>query len=181
MLFLSADVTNLIGISPVFGAFLLGAILSSEREFRTAVFTRLHDLVMVFFLPIFFTYTGLRTDIGSMTNGLLWVLCGLIVLVAFLGKCGGSMIAALLAGVSRPDAFSIGVMMNTRGLMELIVVNIGYELGVIPKSVFFMLVVMAVTTTFMTAPMLRRTLRGVSEGLDTGRDTANLSAQVRAS
>jgi len=180
-LFLSADITNFIGISPVFGAFLLGAILSSEREFRAAVFARLHDLVMVFFLPIFFTYTGLRTDVGSMTSGLLWVLCGLIILVAFLGKCGGSMVAALLAGVSRSDAFSIGVMMNTRGLMELIVVNIGYELGVIPKSVFFMLVVMAVTTTFMAAPMLRRTLRGVSEDLDPGRDTVRLPEQASVS
>ena len=91
------------------------------------------------------------------------------------------MVAALLAGVSRSDAFSIGVMMNIRGLMELIVVNIGYELGVIPKSVFFMLVVMAVTTTFMTAPMLRRTLREVSEDLDPRRDTAILPEQARVS
>lgn len=158
VLLISANTINFIGISPVFGAFLMGTILSSEDGFRKALFARLYDVVMVFFLPIFFTHTGLRTDIHSMTSGTLWTMCIVIVALAFLGKCGGCTAAALLSGLHLRDALSIGVMMNTRGLMELVVINLGYELGVIPQSLFFMLVVMALVTTFMTGPLLRWTL-----------------------
>jgi Kef-type K+ transport system membrane component KefB len=119
---------------------------------------RLRDFVTVFFLPIFFTFTGLRTDIGSMTGGTMWLLCGLVLLAAMVGKFGGCAVAARLSGMQWREAASVGVMMNTRALMELIVINIGYDLGVIPKSVFFMLVFMAVVTTYMTAPILQRLL-----------------------
>lgn len=156
LIFVSAICTNLIGIFSIFGAFLLGAILSDQPEFVAAVRNRLSDFVTVFFLPIFFTYTGLRTDIGTMTGMDLWLLCGLVLLAATAGKLGGCTLAARWNGFSWRDASIIGVMMNTRALMELIVINIGFELGIIPRSVFFMLVFMAIFTTYMTAPVLRR-------------------------
>ena len=152
----AAAATNLIGIFSIFGAFFLGAILYDQHEFRAAVQERLRDFVTVFFLPIFFTYTGLRTDIGTMSGSALWVMCGLVLLAAFVGKFGGCSLAARANGLPWREASIIGVMMNTRALMELIVINIGFELGVIPKSVFFMLVVMAVASTYITAPILRR-------------------------
>jgi Kef-type K+ transport system membrane component KefB len=158
MIFLAAAVTNKIGIFSIFGGFVMGAIIYDMHEFREAVVRRLRDFVTVFFLPIFFTFTGLRTDIGSMTGGLMWMLCGLVLLVAMLGKFGGCTLAARFSGMQWREAASVGVMMNTRALMELIVINIGYDLGVIPKSVFFMLVFMAVFTTYMTAPILQRLL-----------------------
>jgi len=159
LVFLSAAVTNLIGIFSIFGAFFMGALLSDQDRLRSAIQGRMRDFVTVFFLPIFFTYTGLRTDIGTMRGGLLWVMCGLVLLTAFVGKFGGCWLAARMHGLPWREASMIGIMMNTRALMELIVVNIGFELGVIPKSVFFMLVLMAVVTTYITTPVLRRLLR----------------------
>jgi Kef-type K+ transport system membrane component KefB len=116
----------------------------------------MRDFVTVFFLPIFFTYTGLRTDIGAMTGRTLWLMCGLVLLTAFIGKFGGCTIAARLSGFPWREAAMTGVMMNTRALMELIVINVGYDLGVIPRSVFFMLVLMAVASTYITTPILQR-------------------------
>jgi Kef-type K+ transport system membrane component KefB len=159
MMFAAAAVTNVIGIFSIFGAFLFGAILYDQHEFGAAVQERLRDFVTVFFLPIFFTYTGLRTDIGTMKGGVLWLMCGLVLLVAFVGKFGGCWLAARLNGLPWREASIIGIMMNTRALMELIVINIGFELGVVPKSVFFMLVLMAVASTYITAPALRRLIR----------------------
>ena len=159
LMLVSAAATNLIGIFSIFGAFFLGAILYDQHEFRAAVQERLRDFVTVFFLPIFFTYTGLRTDIGTMSGRILWLMCGLVLLAAFVGKFGGCLLAARVNGLPWREASIIGVMMNTRALMELIVINIGFELGVIPKSVFFMLVVMAVASTYITAPVLRRLIR----------------------
>ena len=156
LILLSAICTNLIGIFSIFGAFFLGAILYDQTELVAAIRRRLSDFVTVFFLPIFFTYTGLRTDIGSMSGSGMWFFCGLVLLAAIVGKFGGCTLAARSNGLPWREASIIGVMMNTRALMELIVINIGYDLGVIPKSVFFMLVFMAVVTTYMTAPILRR-------------------------
>lgn len=159
MIFLAALVTNLIGIFSIFGAFFFGAILYDQHEFREAVRARMRDFVTAFFLPIFFTYTGLRTDIGSMTGAALWTMCGLVLLTASIGKFGGCSLAARLNGLPWREASMIGVMMNTRALMELIVINIGFDLGVIPKNVFFMLVFMAVFTTYITTPVLRQLVR----------------------
>ena len=156
LILLSAICTNLIGIFSIFGAFFLGAILYDQTVLVAAIRRRLSDFVTVFFLPIFFTYTGLRTDIGTMAGNGMWFFCGLILLAAIVGKFGGCTLAARANGLPWREASIIGVMMNTRALMELIVINIGYDLGVIPKSVFFMLVFMAVVTTYMTAPILRR-------------------------
>jgi len=159
IVFLAAALTNLIGIFSIFGAFFLGSLLFDQQEFREAIKGYMQDFVTVFFVPIFFTYTGLRTDIGTMAGGSLWVMCGLVLVTAFVGKFGGCSLAARLSGVPWREASMIGVMMNTRALMELIVINIGYELGIIPKSVFFMLVFMAVVTTYVTTPALRRLVR----------------------
>jgi len=161
LVFTSSIITNLIGLFSIFGAFVMGAILFDQHEFREAVMRRLWDFVTVFFLPIFFTYTGLRTDIGTMQGG-LWASCFLILFVSIFGKLVGGTAAARLCGISWRESFSVGVMMNTRGLMELIVVNVGYNLGVIPSSVFFMLVFMAVVTTFMTSPILSRLIKGTA-------------------
>jgi Kef-type K+ transport system membrane component KefB len=158
--FISAAITNAIGIFAIFGGFMMGAILYDQHEVREAVKHRLDDFVTVFFLPIFFTYTGLRTDIGAMTGGLLWVFCGLVLAAAVAGKIGGCALAARMTGLPAREASIVGVMMNTRGLMELIVINVGYDLNIVPKPVFFMLVLMAVLTTYMTTPILRRLMRG---------------------
>ncbi len=153
-------VTNRIGIFAIFGAFVLGAILSEEHEFREAVNRKFMDFVTVFFLPIFFAYTGARTDIGTLGTPLLWGLCGLVCLAAIVGKFGGCGLAAWLTGSRPREAACIGVMMNARGLMELVVINVGKDLGVIPDSVYCMLVLMALLTTVMTTPILLRTMRG---------------------
>jgi Kef-type K+ transport system membrane component KefB len=171
MVLLSAAITNVIGIFALFGGFTMGAIFYDQRELRDAIHRRLNDFVTTFFLPIFFTYTGLRTDVGSMTGGRLWLFCGLVLLAATIGKYGGCTLAARWNGVPPREASIIGVMMNARGLTELIVINVGYELGILPKTVFFMLVFMAVATTYMTTPSLRRLFRG-SELWDSYRASA---------
>ena len=160
LLFGCAAITNWIGIFAVFGAFLLGAVLSSETAFHDAISRRLHDLVIAFFLPIFFTYTGLRTDVRSLGSWEMWLLGGVVIAAAIVGKFGGCTLAARLSGLRLREAGCIGAMMNTRGLMELIVINLGYELRVIPQSVFCMLVLMAMITTLMTTPLLIRFMRG---------------------
>ena len=156
---LSAAVTNVIGLFSIFGGFIMGAILFDQHELKEAILVRLRDFITVFFLPIFFTFTGLRTDIGTMHGSTAWLLCAMVLGAAILGKMGGCYVAARFSGYSRQEAKAVGILMNTRALMELVVVNIGYEIGVIPKDVFFMLVFMAVTTTYMTTPLLRAVLR----------------------
>jgi len=160
LVLLSSLATNAIGIFSLFGAFMMGAVLYDQARLREAIHRRLNDFVTTFFLPIFFTYTGLRTDAGAMAGGKLWLFCGLVLMCAMIGKYGGCTWAARWNGVSRREASIIGVMMNARGLTELIVINVGYELGILPKTVFFMLVFMAVATTYITTPVLRRLFRG---------------------
>lgn len=155
----SAVITNLIGIFSIFGGFIVGAILYDQTDFREAVRQRLRDFTTVFFLPIFFTYTGLRTDVGTMHGKEAWLLFGLVLLAAAVGKFGGSSVAARLSGFSIPESCSVGILMNTRALMELVAVNIGFDLGLIPRNLFFMLVMMAVITTFMAAPIMRSLIR----------------------
>lgn len=155
-----AIVTNLIGIFAVFGAFVLGAVLSGAPGLRVAVQRRLSDFVTAFFVPVFFAYTGLRTDVGSLGSWELWLLCGLVSAAAALGKLGGCGLAAWLSGYSARESACIGMLMNTRGLMALIVINLGKDLGVIPDSVFCMLVLMALATTMLTTPTLLRLMPG---------------------
>jgi Kef-type K+ transport system membrane component KefB len=161
LVLLCSIITNLIGIFAVFGAFILGAVLSSEQAFRQAVTRRLRDFVTAFFLPIFFAYTGLRTNVGSLgASWELWGLCLAVLTVAVVGKVGGCGVAARLGGFSTREAACIGVLMNTRGLMELIVINLGKDMGVLPDSVFCMLVLMAMLTTLLTTPLLVRVMGG---------------------
>jgi Kef-type K+ transport system membrane component KefB len=133
---------------------LLGTTLSFERRFAEVVSHRLRDLVTAFFLPIFFTYTGLRTDMRYLGSVEMWLLGGMVQAAAVVGKFGGCGVAAWLSGLSKREAACVGVTMNTRALIELVVINLGHELHVIPRSVFCMLVLMALVTTVMTTPIL---------------------------
>ena len=152
--------TNLIGIFAIFGAFTLGTALSDEPGFRKFMTAHLRDLLSVIFLPVFFAYTGLRTDIGTLNSLLHWGLFLAVLGCAVLGKLGGCALAARWSGFSPRKALCIGTLMNTRGLMELIVINVGRDLGVLPDSVYCMLVLMALTTTVMTTPLLLQLVRG---------------------
>ena len=151
---LAAVATNLIGIFAVFGAFLLGAVLSDQTELQRAAHAKLHDIVTSFFVPVFFTYTGLRTDISALHGGSMWLVCGAVVAAAVAGKLAGCGLAARASGFTWKEAGIIGAMMNARGLMALIAINLGYELGVVPRSLFCMLVIMALATTVLTTPLL---------------------------
>jgi Kef-type K+ transport system membrane component KefB len=151
---LSAIATNLIGIFAVFGAFLLGAILSDQHDLARAAHAKLYDIVTSFFVPVFFTYTGLRTDISSLHGVTPWLICGVLVAAAVAGKLIGCGLAARVSGFNWKESGIIGTMMNARGLMALIAINLGYELGVVPRSLFCMLVIMALTTTILTTPLL---------------------------
>lgn len=155
LLLASSWATELIGIHALFGAFLLGAIIPKEGGLATALAEKLEDVAVVLLLPVFFAYSGLRTQIGLLNSAESWATCGAIILLACLGKFGGSAIAARFTGLRWREAGAIGVLMNTRGLMELIVLNIGLDLGVISPKLFTMMVVMALVTTFMTTPLLR--------------------------
>lgn len=150
----SAFLAEIIGIHALFGAFLAGVIMPPHFNFRKIMMEKVEDLSLVLLLPLFFVFTGLRTQIGLLNEGHLWAVCGWIVLTAVAGKFGGSAFAARFVGQSWKDSLSIGALMNTRGLMELIVLNIGYDLGVLTPEVFSMMVIMALVTTFMTGPAL---------------------------
>jgi Kef-type K+ transport system membrane component KefB len=151
---LSSVATEFIGIHAIFGAFLIGTIIPHHSKVATQVTERIADIVRVMFLPAFFAFTGLRTEIGLIESGQDWLTCAVIVLVATAGKFGGTAIAAKASGLSWRDSGALGILMNTRGLVELIVLNIGLDLGVIAPRLFTMLVIMALVTTLMTAPVL---------------------------
>ncbi|MDO8249659.1 MAG: cation:proton antiporter [Rhodoferax sp.] len=154
-IFLSAMTTYQLGIFAIFGGFMMGVLLHDEHAFVRAWTTRISPFVMVFFLPIFFTYTGLRTNIGSLDTLAAWGWCALIIFLATLGKYGGAYLAARAAGMNHHEGKVMGIMMNTRALMELIVINVGYDLGVISQQMFTILVIMAIFSTVVTSPLLR--------------------------
>jgi Kef-type K+ transport system membrane component KefB len=156
----SALVTEAIGIHALFGAFLLGAIVPHDSLLARELTHRIEDFVVVLLLPIFFAFTGLRTQIGLLESAGDWMLCLVIIAVACAGKFGGSAIAGRLTGLGWREACSLGVLMNTRGLMELVVLNVGLDLGVISPRLFAMLVIMAVVTTLLTSPLLHLLERG---------------------
>jgi Kef-type K+ transport system membrane component KefB len=158
LLLVAALITSRIGIFAIFGAFLLGASLSGSPRVREAVAAQFSDFVTVFFLPIFFTFTGLRTNVGSLATPEAWGWAAAVFAVAVLGKWGGCGLAARLGGLPAGEASCVGVLMNTRALMELIVVNVGMDLGVIPPAVYCMLVFMAIGTTLMATPLAVRFL-----------------------
>lgn len=155
IIFVSAMATYKIGIFAIFGGFMMGVILFDQVKLVEAWRAKIADFVTVFFLPIFFTYTGLRTNVQALGSLELWAWFAVILALATLGKFGGSYWAARHCGLNPVESKIIGVMMNTRALMELIVLNIGYDLGVIPSNVFTMLVLMAIISTVITSPALR--------------------------
>ncbi|MDE2290733.1 MAG: cation:proton antiporter, partial [Elusimicrobia bacterium] len=157
--FLSGLCTELIGIHPLFGAFLAGAIAPPAPGLRSYLRERLGGFTTLFLLPLFFAFSGLRTRIGLLAGPEAWEACGLILLVAVTGKFAGCALAARLVGSSLPEAVSVGALMNTRGLMELVALNVGYDLGVVSAPVFAMLVLMALATTAMAGPVLSRVER----------------------
>ncbi|MDB5272518.1 MAG: Na+/H+-exchanging protein [Chitinophagaceae bacterium] len=154
ILLLSAFTTEVIGIHALFGAFLAGVIMPSNMNFRNIFIEKIEDVSLVLLLPLFFVFTGLRTQIGLLNDLYLWKICGLIVLVAVVGKFVGSTLSARYVGQTWRDSLTIGALMNTRGLMELVVLNIGYDLGVLSPEIFAMMVIMALATTLMTGPAL---------------------------
>jgi Kef-type K+ transport system membrane component KefB len=156
---LSAVATEFIGIHAIFGAFLLGAIIPRDSLIARHVNERIEDIVRVMFLPAFFAFTGLRTEIGLVQGAGDWLLCGVIIVVATVGKFGGTLLASRIAGLDWRHSATLGILMNTRGLVELIVLNIGLDLGMITPRLFTMLVIMALVTTLMTSPILSMLLK----------------------
>ena len=150
----SALTTEILGIHALFGAFLAGVIMPSKTAFRHALKLRLENFSSILLLPLFFAFIGLRTQIGLLEGISGWGICLLIIFVATLGKLGGGMVTARLTGVTWLDSFRLGALMNTRGLMELIALNLGYDLGILSPAIFAMLVIMGLTTTVFTVPLL---------------------------
>ena len=150
----SALITETIGIHALFGAFLAGVVMPPSTEFRIFLKDKLEAFGSYALLPLFFVFTGLRTQVGLLTEWHDWLMCGAIILVAIAGKLGGSMLMGRWTGMSWSQAFAIGTLMNTRGLVELVVLNIGYDLGILSGRIFAMMVLMALVTTFMTGPLL---------------------------
>lgn len=152
--FASALFTEVIGIHALFGAFLAGAIMPANARLRSFLRDELETFTTVLLLPLFFAFTGLRTQIGLLADSESWLLCMIVIFVAVAGKFGGGTLAARWTGISWKDSLAIGVLMNTRGLMELIVLNIGYDMGILSPRIFAMMVLMALVTTFMAGPLL---------------------------
>jgi len=155
VIFISGLVTYKLGVFVIFGGFIAGVMLHDHPRFVAAWKTSVANFVTVFFLPIFFTFTGLRTNVHGLDSLALWGWCLTIIGAALFGKFAGCSLAARFCGLSWPDAGCLGIMMNTRALMELVVINVGFDLGVIPPNVFTMLVLMAIFSTIITAPFMR--------------------------
>lgn len=153
-LIVSAYMTEIIGIHALFGAFMTGAIMPDSTKFRNIFIEKVEDVALILLLPLFFVFTGLRTQIGLINDPELLRITGYIILVAVAGKFVGSALAAKFVGQNWRDSLTIGALMNTRGLMELVVLNIGFDLGVLSPEVFTMMVIMALVTTFMTGPAI---------------------------
>lgn len=153
-LLISAWTTEIIGIHALFGAFMAGVIMPSNSSFRNIFIEKVEDVAQVLLLPLFFVFTGLRTEIGLLNEADHWHTLGWVIVIAVVGKFVGSALAARVVGQSWHNSLSIGALMNTRGLMELVALNIGYDLGVLTAEMFAILVLMALITTFMTGPAL---------------------------
>jgi len=156
---LSALVTESIGIHAIFGAFLLGVMVPPDSRVARELKEKLEGLVLVLLLPAYFAFTGMRTQIGLVQGAEQWLLFAVIVLVASAGKFGGTFLAARSTGSAPREAAALGILMNTRGLMELVVLNIGLDLKVISPTLFAMMVLMALITTVATSPVLHAITR----------------------
>jgi Kef-type K+ transport system membrane component KefB len=154
LVFAAGLCTEWLGLHLLFGAFMMGAIMPKEQKFVQYVLDRFETVTVTLLLPLFFAFTGLRTNIGLLKGGEMWMYCGLIVLVATVGKLGGSTLASWLTGMPLREAAGLGTLMNTRGLMELVILDIGLDIKVISPALFSMMVAMALITTFMATPLL---------------------------
>ena len=176
LLLLSAYATNAIGIHPVFGAFLMGIILPRRTVFIEQV-RSLDQVNNLLFLPLFFVYSGLRTQIGLISAPALWLICLLVLAVACAGKILSGSLSVRWMGESWRESLSLGVLMNTRGLVDLIVLNIGLDLGVLSPTLFAMLVIMAIVTTMMASPLLPLLGYRQKSSQDTGQEIDNIKQE----
>ncbi len=158
--FTSATITSSLHVFAIIGGFVIGVALHDDRRFVAEWKRRMSPLVTVLLLPMFFTYTGLRTDVGTLGSASELLLCAGVIAIAFLGKLGGVFAGARAMGISSRDSLAIATCMNTRALMELVALNIGLDLGVLPPSMFTKLVLMAIVSTFIATPLIRRLTRG---------------------
>jgi Kef-type K+ transport system membrane component KefB len=147
--------TEALGLHLLFGAFMAGTVMPKDARFVAYLTEKFESVTVLLLLPLFFAFTGLRTRVGLVKGGEMWFYCILIIGVAVLGKLGGTSIAARAGGLSWLEATALGILMNTRGLMELVILNIGLDLKVISQALFSMMVMMALITTFMTTPLLQ--------------------------
>lgn len=154
MLFICSLATEAIGVHALFGAFVAGVAMPSAKAFRDQLILRIENFASLFLLPLFFAFSGLRTQLNLLNDPMSWLVCLGIIGLATLGKLGGTMVTARLTGMGWRDSFSLGALMNTRGLVELVALNIGYDLGILSPRIFAMMVLMALVTTFMTGPLL---------------------------
>jgi Kef-type K+ transport system membrane component KefB len=154
LLLASSFATESVGVHALFGAFMAGLVMPREENFRLRLSTSIVPLSTTLLLPVFFAYTGLRTSFGLVRGGKMWLYLAAVLAVAIVGKLAGSMMAARINGLPWRESAALGVLLNTRGLIELVILNVGYDLGVISKEMFTLMVIMALTTTFMTAPLL---------------------------
>ena len=153
-LLVASWITERVGVGAVFGAFLFGAVVPKARGLARHLAEKLEDLVLLLLVPLFFAVSGLRTQIRLLDGPEAWELCAVVVVVGCVGKIAGSALAARVAGLAWREAGALGVLMNTRGLMALIVLNIGLDRGILPPSLFTMLIVMALVTTLIATPLL---------------------------
>ncbi|MDR1368723.1 MAG: cation:proton antiporter [Dysgonamonadaceae bacterium] len=154
VLIISAYVTEVLGVHALFGAFMAGVVMPSNPKFRKILTEKVEDISLSIFLPLFFVSTGLKTQIGLIGTTEEWITCLVFILFAVIGKVLGTAFAARITGEPWKDSWSLGALMNTRGLMELIVLTIGYEMGILPQAIFVMLVLMTLATTVMTGPLM---------------------------
>jgi Kef-type K+ transport system membrane component KefB len=150
----SAYLTEIIGIHALFGAFVAGLIMPPNVKFRSILIEKIEDVAIILLLPIFFVISGLRTEIGLLNNPYLWKITGIVILIAVAGKFAGSAFSLRFVGQSWRESLIIGALMNTRGLMQLVVLSIGYDLGVISPEIYTIMILMALVTTIMTGPAL---------------------------
>jgi Kef-type K+ transport system membrane component KefB len=156
-LFLSSWVSGIVGIHALFGAFLAGVVWPRTNLNLETAAARIEPITMAVLIPLFFSYTGLRTNIGAL-NGGLWLTVLAIIAIATVGKAGGGFAGAKIMGFDKRSAMSLGCLLNTRGLVELVVLNVGMDLGILSPTLFSMMVTMAVATTMMTTPGLKLVL-----------------------
>jgi Kef-type K+ transport system membrane component KefB len=157
---LSSWVTETVGLHALFGAFMAGVIWPQSESVAKEMAGKLETVAMVILLPLFFSYTGIRADVGLVQGASLWLWLVAIIGIAIAAKAGGAFTGARIMGFGTRDSFALGILLNTRGLVELVVLNVGLELGILSQTLFSMMVLMALTTTMMTSPLLRYILPG---------------------